>query len=112
MPVDGQESQMNEVMEIARFAVADGTQHAEVTTRAHAIDGWLGEQPGFLSRSLVGPDAEGKWTDLVRWRSKEDALRAASAMGDVPELAPFMQMIDPESVEMQHLPVVARLEAG
>ena len=103
---------MNHIMEIARFAVVDGVGSDTVRDRARIIEGWLGRQTGFVRRSLVGPDADGRWTDLVEWRCRDDAMAAAAAIGQEPELEPFMAIIDPASVEMRHLPVVATLEGA
>ena len=101
---------MNHIMEIARFSVVDGVESDTVPDRARIIDGWLGRQTGFVRRTLVGPDDEGRWTDLVEWRSRDDAMAAAAAIGQDPELEPFMAIIDSASVEMRHIPVVATLE--
>lgn len=103
---------MNHIMEIARFAVVDGIESEAVPARARTIDGWLGRQSGFIRRSLVGPDAQGRWTDLVEWRSHDEAMAAAAAIGQEPELKPFMEIIDPQSVEMRHVPIVATLEGA
>ena len=101
---------MQHVMEIAKFRVGSGFDHASVLRRAASIEPWLRAQPGFVRRALVGPDDGGVWTDLVQWESKESALSAAEAIGKAPELAGFMEMIDPESVSMQHLAIANTIE--
>jgi hypothetical protein len=91
-------------MEIARFRFVDG---AAAATAAAAVGAWLSAQPGFRSRVLVGPDNDGYYTDLVRWRSVEDAHRAMEAMPGSDAAMAFMARIDPASVDMRHAPVVA-----
>lgn len=101
---------MHEVMEIARFSVNAGT---DVAAAAASVDTWLARQPGFLGRTLVGPDAGGRYTDLVRWRSAADAHAAMQAFEQDPGACAFMAAIDPATVEMSHLPVVlVRSAAG
>lgn len=92
---------MADVMEIARFGVLEGAD----LTAAEGIAAWLAAQPGFVSRTLVGPDAGGRYTDLVRWRSMDDARAAAAAMPSSPDAGAFMAIVDPSTVEMQHLEV-------
>jgi heme-degrading monooxygenase HmoA len=95
-----------EVMEIARFRFVDGD--AEAAARAAAgVSAWLQAQPGFRSRVLVGPDDEGAYTDLVRWRSAADAHAAMAAMEQSEVAMAFMAQIDPASVQLRHAPVRA-----
>jgi hypothetical protein len=101
---------MQHVMEIAKFRVTAAFDHASVLERAASIEPWLRKQPGFVRRSLVGPDDEGTWTDLVHWESKASALSAAEAIGKAPELGGFMEMIDGDSVSMQHLAIANTIE--
>jgi hypothetical protein len=98
---------MMEVLEVVRFGVLPGVDTSLVAGRAAAIAGWLSDQPGFVSRVLAGPDEAGRWTDVVRWRSAEDAHRAASGFGGAPEAGPFIALLDGATVEMQHLTIVA-----
>ncbi len=100
---------MNEVMELARFGVLAGVQTEAVRAHAHDLDSWLRTQPGFVARTLVGPDSEGWFTDIVRWRSQEQALAAAGRIMQEPSLAKFMALIDPARVQMSHAPVIAEV---
>ena len=97
---------MSDVMEMVRFNLADSADAAALRAGAQAIEGWLSSQPGFVSRSLVGPDAAGRWTDLVRWRSLAEAQAAARQLPTLPEAGAFLALLDMGTVEMSHLPVL------
>ena len=94
----------SEVMEVVRFRSL-----APLGEQSASVHAWLRARPGFVARVLLGPDAQGGWVDVVRWRSMADAEAAAAAMGSEPSLASFLLSIDPESVVMEHWPVAAEL---
>jgi hypothetical protein len=96
-----------DVMEIARFSVVGGVGADGVAARMADLTEWLGRQPGFVSRTLLAPGPDGRWTDLVRWRSHAHAAAALAASEGAPELAAAMALIDPTTVELTHHPVVA-----
>jgi hypothetical protein len=48
-------------------------------------------------------DASGRWLDVVRWASLEEAQAAAEAIGTSPRSSAFIEMIDAGSVTMLHL---------
>ena len=81
-------------------------QFMEVSARATE---WLRDRPGYLGRELL-EDESGKWVDLVRWTTMEDALAAASAFMEVPEAEAFMDAVEPESIMMLHPRRVVRYE--
>lgn len=68
------------------------------------LSAWVKEMPGFISRRM-SVDSEGIWIDHVEWNTREDALAATKAFAHMPELGPFMSMIDQSSVKMNHLTV-------
>ena len=94
---------MADVMGMVRFRVMGG---AELGAVAAGVGAWLSAQRGFVSRTLVGPDADGVYTDLVRWRSAEDAHAAMAACEDEPSVGAFMAAVDPATVDMRHVPVI------
>ena len=100
---------MTDILEIARFQLAPGVAGTDLPDRSAAIERWLAAQPGFRSRVLVGPDQAGRYTDVVRWASHEQAQAAAKALMAAPEAGPFLSAIDPESVDMAHAPIVLEI---
>lgn len=93
--------------EIVIFRTLPGPTKDDVQKAAASVGPWLAGQRGFVVRSLSCSD-EGLWTDHVLWASHEDATRAGAAFMAEPSAAAFMAMIDPESVQMSHAPVVVR----
>ena len=95
---------MTETMEIVSFRLRPGTE-AGFAASNRLISDWLARQPGFVSRCLARRD-DGSWVDVVRWRSREQALAAAgrimSEIGD----CEAMRAIDPASVDMGHAELV------
>lgn len=101
MPLDP----LSPCLEIVSFALASGHDAASLTARAKAIMPWLEKQPGFVARTLVGPDEGGRYLDIVRWQSLTEAQQAAEKAMAEPAFGPFMEAIDGASVRMQHLPI-------
>ncbi len=95
-----------EVVEIAQFKLSSDASAESVRGSASEVDAWLRAQPGFVSRTLMGPDDDGRYLDLVRWRSSSEAKEAGERFVAAAETCEFMGLIDPASVEMRHLPIL------
>jgi hypothetical protein len=94
------------ILEIAEFSLAPGqTEEAFLSTRP-AMLAWLQGRDGFLSLRLAREGA--RWTDVVEWRDMAAAQAAGAALMEEPALRPFLAALDPSSVAMRHLEVVAR----
>lgn len=65
-------------------------------------------QPGFLSRQLIRAD-DGRWTDLVLWRSRPEAEAAAAIVTRDPAFAGFASAIRMETVEIGHHRLLAKM---
>lgn len=91
-------------IESAWFRNAAGISDDQLLAASAAVQDWLRQQPGFRSR-LLAKGSEGEWLDLVMWDSLADAERAAAAIGDCPDIGPFMQAMEPESVQLKHFTI-------
>lgn len=92
------------VAEIVTFRLVAGS---DITAFAQAADGmspYLKATGSVLSRTLSVDDT-GLWTDHITWTSMAAAKAAAAEIMQEPDAAPFMQMIDPATVEMRHASV-------
>ncbi len=89
------------VAEIVTFRLMPGTGEAAFLSAAKATAAAVAAQPGFLRRSL-SRDETGLWTDDVEWADMPSAEAAAQAVLHLPEVAPFLSAIDPNSMEMSH----------
>ena len=92
------------VLEVVRFRLVAGSDEAAFLQAAKATEAPLRAQAGFVSRRLV-TDGQGGWTDVVEWASMAAAGVAAEKVMADPAFALFMAMIDPTSVQMEHLPI-------
>lgn len=91
---------MGEVYEVVRSRVRAGAEEEMLRLRPRMIAAVRARFPELLDARLVHLD-DGSWLDLVRWRSREAAERAASSMSEIPEAAAMMALID-EIVSFEH----------
>ena len=89
------------VAEIVTFRLADGSDAAAFAEAADDMTPYLKKTGAVLSRTL-SVDETGLWTDHVTWTSMTAAKAVAAAIMQQPDAAPFMQMIDPSTVDMRH----------
>ena len=91
------------VAEVVLFELKPGVEREAFLAAAEATTAFLREEMGgFRERELM-EDESGRWLDVVRWASLEEARAAAATIGTSPRSRPFIEMIDPESVTMLHL---------
>jgi hypothetical protein len=89
------------VAEIVRFALIPGADPTEFVAAAQAVNSWLQTRPGWQARCL-SQGADGTWCDHVLWADMASAEQTAAAMMSEPALGPFMALIDPASIQMEH----------
>jgi hypothetical protein len=89
------------VLEIVRFKLNPKVGENEFLASVPKTDRFLQTRKGFVSRRLSkAPD--GVWTDIVEWTDAMSAKVAAEAIMMEVAVGPFMQAIDPATVEMSH----------
>lgn len=96
------------VMEVVRFKADETLSEQDLARRFECTRALICAQPGFLARQLIRAD-DGVWTDLVLWRSRQEAERAAATVTTDPAFAGFMAAIRPDSVAMAHHRVIATM---
>jgi hypothetical protein len=74
---------MEPTLEIVHFTVEPDAEEALLAGRAEMIAAVRAAHPGLLDARLVDL-GDGRWMDLVRWRSADDAHAAAA---DFPNIA-------------------------
>jgi hypothetical protein len=57
---------------------------------------------------MLAEAPDGTWTDIVTWAGLAEAEAAAQAVMAEPEFAPFVALIDMESLSMSHSTLVWR----
>ncbi|MEM1074266.1 MAG: hypothetical protein AAF665_04475 [Pseudomonadota bacterium] len=93
------------VAEIVTFRLIDGADTAAFAEAANGMTGFLKETNAVSSRTL-SCNADGVWTDHITWTSLSAAKSAASQLMAQPEAAPFISMIDGDTVQMTHAPIL------
>ncbi len=102
---------MSDALEVVRLTVAPAEREAFLRERPAAIAALRERFGGLLDATLAELD-DGTWIDVVRWRSREEALLAAEQFPSVPQAAAWAGRIA-EVREMLHGEVrdVVRAEA-
>jgi len=97
------------VAELVTFRLIKSADPQAFVAAARAIEPLLHATGQVKSRTLsCGED--GTWSDHITWTSMAAATTAANAMMADPTAAPMMQMIDPETVDMQHRTIMYQQE--
>jgi hypothetical protein len=94
-----------EILELVLFRALPGVADSQVLAAADALQRDVEGLPGYLSRRLLKA-GDGTWVDTVRWTSLDAALAAAGAIEAKPSAHAFMQIVDPQSIQMLHAQLV------
>lgn len=88
------------MVEITTFTLNQGVTAEAFEQAAQAMQmAFLAKQAGFIKRTLT-LSASGVWTDIVSWQDEASAKKAMQAAENTPEVMPFMEKIDFNSVKM------------
>ncbi|MET7731851.1 hypothetical protein ABZT02_10830 [Streptomyces sp. NPDC005402] len=90
------------ILELVTFRTHDGVLEQQFDEAVRSVDGFLAEQPGFLSRQVLTVDTDGSRVDLVWWKDLAAARAAAESIRTDPRAASFMSCLDPDSVRVSH----------
>ncbi len=91
---------MGEVYEIVRSRVSAERQEEMLALRPRMISAVRKRFPDLIDARLVRMD-DGTWLDVVRWRSREAAERAAAAFGEIPEAREMSALVE-EVLAFEH----------
>lgn len=89
------------IMEIVEFKLNEGANKQEFKEKAQLLnDHFLKNREGFIHRHLVEQDDT--WMDIILWENQTAAQKAGKEVMKAEACAPFMSMINPETVTMKH----------
>ncbi|MEP2030054.1 MAG: hypothetical protein ABJI96_15240 [Paracoccaceae bacterium] len=110
-PADGAQSvaTTQAVAELVTFRLNSGVSDLEFVRAAERSCGFLNDTGGVLRRTL-SKDENGLWTDYITWMSMDIAVSTAEVAMQHPDFAPMMSMIDPETVELRHAPILMQMD--
>jgi hypothetical protein len=89
--------------EFASFIVAPGSEADLVAERPAMVTALRRAFPAALAAWLTQQD-DGSWTDVILWRSREEAEEAARRIEEVPEARSWFRHIS-ESQGLEHVEV-------
>lgn len=89
------------IIETVSFKLAEGVSDEDFVKTTEAVGDYLQTCDGFSQRRL-SKSADGRWLEHVEWENLEKAEAASKSFMEQETIMPYMQSIDPESVEMQH----------
>lgn len=89
------------IVEVVIWKVKSNFTEEEVLNKARALNTFIENQKGFISRDLSKSN-QGEWLDLVYWSSIEDANAAAKLAQSCEICQPFFDTIDMNSMKFYH----------
>ncbi len=89
-------------LEIVQMRLKKGWSNEAFLQASDASSSLVCSMNGFLHRELL-KNEQGQWLDLTYWRSKEEALAAATAFPELPGAQPFLKMIEQVQTRMIYL---------
>ena len=103
------------IIELATINLADGKTEADLIEASKIFQSeFLDHQPGFIRRELVRK-SEGKYIDIVHWRSQEDMNNVMQVIESSPAVQAYFSVMefDPESPNngVEHYSSVAVYES-
>ena len=96
------------VIELVTYKLKVGIEKSQHDASHQKINAFCQQQPGFLYRS-ISEDASGVFHDIVYWQDMAAATQASTAFEQSPLCSSLMALTDPESVKVQHMPVIAEV---
>lgn len=88
-------------VEVVLFRSHNGVADEAVLESARTTQAMIETFDGLLGRQLL-KGQDGQWMDIVFWRSREDAERAAHQIMEMPGFMDAMDVVDQSTLKMLH----------
>ena len=96
--------------DIISYKLAEGiTEEHLLAISKQVVDSWMSSQKGFIKWELT-KDAEGNYTDIVYWKTKEDAKKAELDMMNIPNAADWFACYEEGSINSKNLTTIGEFE--
>ena len=97
----------NYIVELTELRLLEGVDETSFLKAVQkAYYNFFRKQKGFISRNLL--KAEGNmWVDIMCWKSREEAKKAADEFPDHASYFPFIQMVSPIGLQITQLEPVS-----
>ncbi len=93
--------------DIISYELAEGKSQDDLLKVAgQIVNDWMKKQPGFIKWE-INTNADGSYTDVVYWESKEAAKEAEKEMMNIPNAAEWFGCYKQGSITSKNLSLVA-----
>ena len=94
--------------DIISYELVDHMTIEQLTTIAgQIVNDWMKKLPGFIHWEIY-TNSDGSLTDIVHWRSREDAKNAEKEMANIPNAEAWYGCYKPGSISSQNLTLVSQ----
>ena len=97
------------VVEIVSYRLVAGVDEAAYLEAAAATEAFL-RDTGAVRQRYLTVDETGLWTDVIEWTSYSAAKEAEAKAMSQPELLPFFEAADPDSMKLRHATIRWRMD--
>ncbi len=96
--------------DIINYKLADNIseEHLQKTAK-YIFDIWMKHQPGFVGWE-IHQNKDGDYTDIVYWKSQEDAKKAEKEMSKIPNVSDWFDCYEEGSITYQNLTMITRFK--
>jgi hypothetical protein len=93
--------------DIITYELAEGTTKEQLIKIAKQIvNNWMKNQIGFVKWE-IHIDSDGSYTDIVYWKSKEDAKKAEKEMVNIPNASEWYGCYKEGTISSKNLTTIA-----
>lgn len=93
--------------DIITYELAEGvTEEHLLAVAKKIVSDWMKNLPGFIKWE-INKDKNGNYTDIVYWKSEEDAKNAEKEMVNVPNANEWFSCYKPGSINSKNLNIIA-----
>ncbi len=93
---------MQHIVEIVSYKAVASASEQDLIAASEQSHKFIANLPGFLYRSVSHNTETQTWTDLVYWRTIEDAKAADEQFMQSADCKSLVALISQESLSMQH----------
>lgn len=100
---------MSNVIEVVMYQLRPEVTDEQMLALSTLVQGWLTTQPGYIRRELA-KNEEGRWLDLVHWRTMREAKQAAEQINQQPFAAQMGAIFEGAEMTILHLHTMQTFE--
>jgi len=96
--------------DIISYKLANGvTEEHLLSVAQQVVESWMNSQKGFIKWE-INKDSDGNYTDIVYWKTKDDAKKSELDMMNIPNAADWFACYEEGSIKSVNLSLVSNFE--